>query len=119
MYKLVQATDGIGGLIKEKLEEGGEKIFGTDRPDPANIGPIEIAGDIVTYVMGFLGVVFVFLIIYAGIMWMTAGGNDEQVAKARSMINRALLGLLITLSVFVIVRYVIIQIIIVELAGLV
>jgi len=44
---------------------------------------------IIQVVLGLLGTIFVILMIYAGILWMTAGGNDTQVKKAQNIIQRA------------------------------
>ena len=38
-------------------------------------------------------------------MWMTAAGNEAQVAKARTLIVAAIIGLLIVLSAYAITSY--------------
>jgi len=58
---------------------------------------------IVQWVLGFLGLVAVIMIIYGGVIWMTAGGNDEKVAKAKKIITRAVIGLIIVLISWAIV----------------
>src|SRR3989338_8153365 len=57
--------------------------------------------------LGLLGMVAVGLIIYAGFLWMTAGGNEEKVTKAKQLIVNAVIGLAIILSAFAIVSFVI------------
>ena len=37
----------------------------------------------IQYILAFLGVVAVVVILIGGFMWMTAGGNDEKVSKAK------------------------------------
>ena len=49
------------------------------------------------YLFGLLGSIFLFLMAYGGIMWMTAGGNEEQVAKAKKVIKGAVAGFIIVL----------------------
>lgn len=44
---------------------------------------------------GILGFIFLIWIIQAGVAWMTAGGNEERVAKAKTHINAAISGLII------------------------
>ena len=68
---------------------------------------------IIKVVLGLLGTIFVILMIYAGILWMTAGGNDEQVKKAQKIIQRAVIGLII-----VVLAYAITYFIFKELGGL-
>ena len=48
--------------------------------------------------LAFLGALFTLLVIYSGILWMTARGNDEQIKKARNILRDALIGLLVVLG---------------------
>lgn len=77
------------------LEGIGLKTAGNDAP-PA----VDIAGDVIKTFLGFLGIVFVVLIIWAGWQWMTARGDDEQVHKATLQIVHAVIGLLVILSAY-------------------
>jgi len=47
------------------------------------------------------------LIIYAGFLWMTAGGNPEQVDKAKQWLTNAIIGLAIILAAYAISGFVI------------
>jgi hypothetical protein len=72
------------------------------------------AGKNVFYYIGvviknFLGIVSAFLVVmvlYAGFLWMTAGGNQDQVTKARKWITNGVVGLIVTMSAFAITDYV-------------
>jgi uncharacterized protein with PQ loop repeat len=57
-----------------------------------------IAGTIINIVLSFLGIIFVVLIIYAGILWMTAQGDEAKVEKAQKIMSSAIIGLIITIS---------------------
>jgi hypothetical protein len=68
---------------------------------PATTVPLEQrVGEIISIFLGFLGVIFLVLMIYAGFNWMTAGGEEEQITKARSTIRAAIIGLLIVISAY-------------------
>lgn len=69
----------------------------------------DTVGSIIKVVLGFLGVIFVILIIYGGFLWMTAQGNDEQVGKARKIIVNSSLGLAIIMLAYLITWFVIYQ----------
>ncbi|MFH1030835.1 MAG: hypothetical protein V1770_06295, partial [bacterium] len=56
--------------------------------------------------LGFLGVIAVIIIIYAGYLWMTAGGSAEQIEKAKMLMRNAVIGLVIILSSFAIVSFI-------------
>lgn len=47
------------------------------------------------------------VVLYAGIMWMTAQGNEEQVTKAKTMIRNAIIGFIIISAAYAITYYVI------------
>jgi amino acid transporter len=64
-------------------------------------------GQIVSIVLSLLGVIFLVLLIFGGIQWMTAGGNDEQVKKAKNVIIRSIIGLIIILLAYIISVFVI------------
>lgn len=68
--------------------------------NPMTIG--EVVATLISAVLGFLGVIFIILIIVAGFKWMTAGGNDENVKKAQTAIKNALIGLIIVLASYAI-----------------
>lgn len=61
---------------------------------------------IITAALSFLGVIFLILMIYGGYLWMTAGGNEQQVEKAKSLITAAIIGLIIVVSAYAISYFV-------------
>ena len=67
---------------------------------------LPIVANIINIVYGLIGVIFFILIIYGGILWMTAGGNDTQVKKAQNSIQRAAIGLLIVVLAYAITYFI-------------
>ena len=61
---------------------------------------------ILNYAFGFLGIVMVGIVIYAGILYMMSGGDPTKTATARKWIFNAVIGLVIILSAFAITRFV-------------
>lgn len=68
--------------------------------------PREIAASVIRVVLGFLGIIAVLIIIYAGFLWMTAAGNDDKIATAKSMLSAGVIGLIIILAAFGIATFV-------------
>lgn len=66
-------------------------------------------GSLIAVLLGFLGVIFLVLIIYAGLLWMTAAGNEDNVKKAKSILLNSVIGLVILLSAYAISSFVIDQ----------
>lgn len=67
--------------------------------------------NIVRVVLGFLGVLAIAIIAYGGFVWMTAGGNAQRIDTAKSILRNAVIGLVIILSSFMIVSFIIGQLI--------
>ena len=63
-------------------------------------------GVIIGSILSFIGVIFMVLIIYGGILWMTAMGNDQKVEKAKSLIIQSIIGLIIILSAYAITSFI-------------
>ena len=61
---------------------------------------------IINYLLGILGLVAVAFLIYAGVLMVTAGGNDDQIGKARKIITYAVVGIVIILLSWTIVTFV-------------
>lgn len=66
-----------------------------------------IIGRVINVLLSVLGVIFLILMVYAGAIWMTAGGDGKKVDKAKGILINAVVGLLITLSAYAISVFVI------------
>lgn len=64
-------------------------------------------GAIIKAALGLLGTVFLGFLVYAGYLWMTAGGNEEEVTKAKKLITQAIIGLAIVLAAYAITAFVV------------
>ena len=69
-------------------------------------GPATAAGTIVGYFLAFIGVVFFVLMIYGGLLWMTARGSEEMIKKAQELIKSAILGMIIVFLSYAITQFV-------------
>ena len=61
---------------------------------------------IINFFLGLLGLIAVAFLIYAGVLMVTAGGNEEQVGKAKKVITYAVIGIVIILLAYTIVQFV-------------
>ncbi len=62
---------------------------------------------IVNFALGFLGLIAVIIIIYAGVLYVISGGNDDQTGTAKKAIGYAVVGLLIVMGSYAFVNTVI------------
>lgn len=75
-------------------EQVGTEAFG-ESGDPDD--PREVVANIINVALGLLSVIFVTLLIIGGYQYMTAGGNEEQVNKAKARLKTAVIGIIIIL----------------------
>ena len=69
--------------------------------------PRLIFANIVRTALEVLGVLLLALNLYAGFLWMTAGGNEDKVTKAKSVLFQGVIGLVIILSAYAITIFVV------------
>lgn len=65
-----------------------------------------LVGTIISVVLNILGVLLFIYFVYAGILWMTAQGNDKKVGEAKTIMSNTFIGLLITLFAHAVVYFV-------------
>lgn len=71
---------------------------------------VNIIGNVVNIALSFMGVLLLMYILYAGFLWTTAGGESKKTDAAKTMIQNAVIGLVLTLSAFAIADFVLTQI---------
>ncbi|HBH16852.1 MAG TPA: hypothetical protein DDW92_01135, partial [Candidatus Veblenbacteria bacterium] len=91
-------SDGLG-----LNEFGNETNLGTE------VNLIGLIARIINIILGFLGVVAIGLILYAGWIWMTSRGDAQKIAKAKKIMAGGVIGLAIVLSAFAIASFIIRQ----------
>ncbi|MBI2634453.1 PKD domain-containing protein [Candidatus Peregrinibacteria bacterium] len=62
---------------------------------------------IVNYALGFLGLIAVIIVIYGGVLYVTAAGEDERAGTGKKAITYAVIGLLIVMGSYAFVNTVI------------
>jgi len=64
----------------------------------------ELALRIVNYFLGFLGFLSVLMVIYGGILYITAAGEEDKAKKGKTIIMYAAIGIVIVLLSFAIIN---------------
>jgi|SRR5690606_14364365 len=80
-------------------------FFRTDESDRYKLqGVIEVLlPGLARWIAGFLAALAVIFLIYAGILFLTAGGEEEKISEAIKTAVYALLGLILTMFAYVLV----------------
>jgi len=80
--------------------------------DPATQPTVpELMAFWVTLILSIVGVLFLILVIYGGITWMTAGGNEEKVKKATNILTKSVIGIFTIILAFIFTNYVVFKLI--------
>ncbi len=88
----VYAADSIGKKITGGAKAAVNEAYGTNVKDQM-LGNSLIS--IINFLLAFIAVLFFLGLIYAGYLWMTARGNDEQIDRAKKITREIVIGLII------------------------
>lgn len=72
----------------------------------------EIIAKFIRQLLAFLGVLFIALILYGGVTWMTSAGAEDKITKAKKIILASIVGLVIVLAAYAIAYFVTTQILV-------
>lgn len=82
-------------------------VAGYSENDTSETALSQRIGGIIKIALSFVGTLFLALTVYAGFLWMTASGNEDQVKKATSILTMATVGLIIALAAYGVTSFVI------------
>lgn len=99
------ALTSFASRAQAQLAPGLQEVGGTIKLPSTD--PRIIATRIINVSLGLIGIILVALIVYAGFLYMTSGGDSEKTKTALNYIRNAVIGLVIVLSAWAIARYVI------------
>ena len=105
-FSLAQSGTGGTGASQELFEEL-DKAGGSSGAGLSDKDPRVIIGGVIKGFLGLLGIIFLVLMVYAGYLWMTAQGNEEQVTKAKKMITNSIIGIIIIMAAYAITQFVV------------
>ncbi len=69
----------------------------------------QLIGNMISAILGVLGIIFVVLIIQSGIQYMTSSGAEDKVKEAKKRMVTAVVGIVIILAAYAISSFVITQ----------
>lgn len=101
IISLVAFSQGVFAQVDTGLDA---TAGAAELPEATDISAI--IGQIIYAILGFLGVIFVILLIYGGFVRMTAGGNPEAIKKSNGIIVSAVIGIIIITASYAITAFV-------------
>lgn len=99
IYAGAPVSDEISSAMEDQMDAlnstGGDsgKIF-------ENVSLSTIVAKVINAFLSLLGTIFIVLTLLAGYNWMTAGGDESKIQKAKDTLQRAIIGLIVTVSAY-------------------
>lgn len=116
MFAFAQATTptprpaGSGFTLNEQntglSQAAGGTGLGNACPSGGQDCIARIIGNAVNVILSFSGILLLCYLIYGGILWMTAGGDEVQVKKAKQTITNVIAGIVIVGLSFVLSSFI-------------
>lgn len=66
----------------------------------------ELVGRVINTVLALTGIIFVITLVYGGILYLTAAGDEEKVTNAKRMMGNSVIGIVIIASAYAIAIFV-------------
>jgi len=89
------------------IMQGADAAAGTNYNQ--NILLSTVIGKAISSLLGMIGIVFIIIIIYAGILYMLSAGAEDKVKTAKKMIVQAIVGIIIIVGAYAITDFVMTQ----------
>jgi len=85
-------------IFAVELTEGMEEVLTTSQLPTTPL--VTVIGNVIKWVLGFLGLIATIIIIIGGFQWMSSGGNQEKIDKAKKLMINGLIGLIIVVLAY-------------------
>jgi len=104
IFPVFSTNASTAGIIKTKGSS--TDVFVSSAGFSTAVEAENIVATIIKTVLSLLGVIFVALMIFSGYQWMTAGGNEDAIKKAKGRIINAIIGLAIVVFAYGVTAFV-------------
>lgn len=100
-------TTGGAGVSPTKTKVGGGNFEIGSLTDPFGSYTVPtLIGTIIKSLLSIVGTIALVLFVYAGIMWMTAAGNEERTRSSAKIMMWTVLGLVVIFASYILVTFV-------------
>ncbi len=106
----ITVSEQVGTAENEEQRVYPDSAFPTLKDPLSSVTtPQALLGKVINIIMGAVGSLALIMLIFGGISWMTAGGNDEKVKKSMGIIVWSVIGLAVVFLSYAIVKLLITQ----------
>ena len=72
-----------------------------------NLTATVFIGNLIRTLIAATGIVFLVITVYAGIIYMTAAGDDTKIKKAKGMLTSSVIGIIIIVGAYALTSYIV------------
>ena len=83
-----------------------QKLIVKDTSDPNRPAVVTLIGNVIATGLSFIAIIFFILMLYGGLLWMTARGHEDQITQALKTIEAAIIGIIIVVGSYALTTYV-------------
>ena len=104
-----EATSTTGETFSTEGEVAGTPTAGeTKLTNPlGKVTPQVLIGKVINAILGMVGSIALLMFVYGGFLWLTAGGNPEQIKKGKDVLVWASIGLVVIFTSYALVHFII------------
>ncbi|MEK7680571.1 MAG: hypothetical protein AAB348_00780 [Patescibacteria group bacterium] len=88
------------------LKATGDSIGGYDTSTDGEAVLLKTIQKIISAVLSMLGIIFLLIMLYAGLRWLTSRGKEELIERAKNAVEAAVIGLIVVVLSYAISRWV-------------
>ncbi len=94
-------------FAKKTFNDAGQSLgVVADKTGHEKVGLTDYLPRVITTAFAAVGATFLALMVYAGMKWMTAGGNSDRVETAQSTLSNAAIGLIVIVAAYTITSFI-------------
>ena len=105
-FNIVLAEDATGGRQNLKNQQSNIELMAEFAGINLQADITLVIASIIKALLGLVGIIFVTLFIYAGFTYMTSGGVEEKITKAKKLMKNAVIGLVIIMTAYAIASFI-------------
>ncbi|TSC56479.1 MAG: Uncharacterized protein G01um101418_314 [Parcubacteria group bacterium Gr01-1014_18] len=90
------------GKLNIFAEKSGYEITAEGAKSPA-----VYIGQVLSVIYGFLGVIALGYVVYAGFLWLTAKGDQAKIDESKEIISSAVIGMVILMGAYTLTNFVV------------
>jgi len=95
------ATPSATSTISQGLQNTAGTTYDT------NLTATTFIGNLIRTLIAATGILFLVITVYAGILYMTAAGDDTKIKKAKGMLTSSVIGIIIVVGAYALTSYIV------------